>query len=173
MLNLKRIWIVLLAVLMLFSAAGCAGKAQTLSESRIGIISAMDNEVSMLLSEAEIDHVDTIGGVNFHVGTLHGQPVVIMRSGIGKVMAASAATAMLNNYPISNVIFTGSAEPAGSAAVEEDGQNPVMNFVGNYTCDRAAMLVEADGTENAKFTVTWGSSAWEHSEWTMSGKLDT
>ena len=113
MLNRKRIWIVLLAVLMLFSVAGCAGKAQTQSESRIGIISAMDNEVSLLLSEAEIDHVDTIGGVEFHVGTLHGQPVVIMRSGIGKVMAASAATAMLNNYPISNVIFTGVAGAVG------------------------------------------------------------
>ena len=67
----------------------------------------------------------------------------------------------------------GSAEPAGTAVSEEEGQNPMMNFVGNYTCDRAAMLVEAEGSENAKITVTWGSSAWEHSEWTMSGKLDT
>ena len=57
--------------------------------------------------------MDTIGGVDFHVGTLHWQPVVIMRSGIGKVMAASAATAMLNNYPISKVIFTGIAGGVG------------------------------------------------------------
>ena len=65
------------------------------------------------------------------------------------------------------------SEPAGSEpAAAEDGQNPVMNFVGNYACDRASILVEADGADGAKLTVNWGSSAWEHSEWTMSGKFD-
>ena len=65
------------------------------------------------------------------------------------------------------------SEPAGSEpAASEDGQNPVMNFVGNYACDRASILVEADGADGAKLSVTWGSSAWEHSEWTMSGKFD-
>lgn len=102
----------LLAVLMLLSCAGCSG-TQTKDEPRIGILSAMDNEMAMLLEEADIDHVDTIGGVDFHVGTLHGQPVVIMRSGIGKVLAASALTAMLNQYSISKVIFTGIAGGVG------------------------------------------------------------
>lgn len=66
------------------------------------------------------------------------------------------------------------SEPAGSepAAAENEGQNPVMNFVGNYACDRASILVEADGADGAKISVHWGSSAWEHSEWTMSGKFD-
>ncbi len=62
------------------------------------------------------------------------------------------------------------AEPAETPA--EDGQNPVMNFVGNYACDRASILVEADGADGAKISVQWGSSAWEHSEWTMSGRFD-
>ncbi len=64
------------------------------------------------------------------------------------------------------------AEPQGSAAAEEDGQNPVMNFVGVYGCGRATMLVEADGMDGAKVTVTWGSSAAENAEWVMSGKFD-
>ena len=65
------------------------------------------------------------------------------------------------------------SEPAGSEpAAAEDGQNPLMNFVGNYACDRASILVEADGADGAKLSVNWGSSAWEHSEWTMSGKFD-
>lgn len=63
--------------------------------------------------------------------------------------------------------------PAGSEAAESDGQNPVMNFVGTYGCDRATMIVECKGDDEAQFTVTWSSSAAEHSEWTMSGKLDT
>ncbi len=80
---------------------------------RIGIISAMENEVKLLLSESAIDHVDTIGGVDFHVGTLCGLDVVIAQAGIGKVLAASGASAMLSNYPISAVIFTGIAGGVG------------------------------------------------------------
>ena len=109
---MRRKFAIVLAVLLLFFCAACGSQTKKSTE-RIGIISAMDNEVALLLSEADIDHVDTIGGVDFHVGALHGQPVVIMRSGIGKVMAASAATAMLLNYPISKVIFTGIAGGVG------------------------------------------------------------
>ena len=65
------------------------------------------------------------------------------------------------------------AAPAGSeAAAAEDGQNPVMNFIGVYGHDRASVMVEADGMENAKITVTWGGSAAENAEWVMSGKFD-
>ena len=62
---------------------------------------------------------------------------------------------------------------SGSETAESDGQNPVMNFVGTYGCDRATVIVECKGADEAQFTVTWGSSAATHAEWTMSGKLDT
>ncbi|MCR4607137.1 MAG: hypothetical protein K5771_05390 [Oscillospiraceae bacterium] len=62
--------------------------------------------------------------------------------------------------------------PAASNEVEEDGQNPVMNFVGPYVCDRANVLIEADGAHGAKASVTWSSSATELSEWSMSGIFD-
>ena len=65
------------------------------------------------------------------------------------------------------------AEDGAVDEVPEDGQNPVMNFIGIYGAGRATMQVEAEGAEDAKITVTWGSSAWENSEWVMSGKLDT
>ena len=64
------------------------------------------------------------------------------------------------------------AEEAAPAEAADDGQNPIMNFVGTYASGRAAILVEADGADGAKLTVTWGSSASEHSEWVMSGKFD-
>ena len=55
----------------------------------------------------------------------------------------------------------------------DSAQNPIMNFVGTYACDRATILIEAaDDADGVKATVTWGSSASEHSEWTMSGKYD-
>ena len=50
-------------------------------------------------------------------------------------------------------------------------QNPIMNFIGNYSNGRAMMTVSAKGSDKATINVTWGSSAAEHSEWTMSGKV--
>lgn len=87
---------------------GCTPKAEEPTEYT-GIISAMDNEIDLLLEEAVIDRVDTIADVEYHIGSLHGQPVVITRAGIGKIRAASGVTAMLIKYPISKVIFTGIA----------------------------------------------------------------
>lgn len=61
----------------------------------------------------------------------------------------------------------------GAEATHESGQNPLMNFVGPYACDRASMLVECSGKSDAKITITWGSSASENSEWVITGAFDT
>ncbi len=58
------------------------------------------------------------------------------------------------------------------AAPEEDGQNPVMNFIGPYSAGRPSLLVEAEGDSGAVVTIHWGSSAWESSEWVMHGEFD-
>ena len=106
----KKIAIILVCVLLIcFGLLGCVKP----EPDRIGIVSAMDNEIALLLDEAKIDRVDTFGGMDYHVGTLKGQPVVITRSGIGKVLSASALTAMLDHYSISKVIFTGIAGGVG------------------------------------------------------------
>ena len=69
------------------------------------------------------------------------------------------------------------AEPQGTETVEtpveDDGQNPVMNFVGVYSTEYSTeALVEADGTENAKITVTYAGSPWFHTQTVMSGRFD-
>ncbi|MBQ7699902.1 MAG: 5'-methylthioadenosine/adenosylhomocysteine nucleosidase [Clostridia bacterium] len=99
---------ILVCVIILALLCGCTSKTEEPTEY-IGIISAMDNEIDLLLKEAMIDRVDTVADVKYHVGSLHGQPVVITRSGIGKIRAASGVTTMLNTYKISKVIFTGIA----------------------------------------------------------------
>ena len=74
----------LFLVCITLSALVCACAAKTEEPTGyIGIISAMDNEIDLLLKEAEIDRVDTVADVKYHVGTLRGQPVVITRAGIG------------------------------------------------------------------------------------------
>ena len=103
----KTIALLGICIMLFLTLAGCV--EQNKSETYIGIISAMDNEIAMLLKEANIERVDTVAGVNYHVGTLRGHRVVITRSGIGKVRCASVVTTMLNDYPISEIIFTGIA----------------------------------------------------------------
>ena len=60
----------------------------------------------------------------------------------------------------------------GKKAAPDDGQNPIMNYVGYYVCDRANVFISADGEEGASAIVTWSSSAWENSTWMMSGTFD-
>ena len=75
----------------------------------IGIISAMDTELKLLLENAQIDHVDHIGNRDYYVGELCGVPVVLLRLGIGKVNAASGTATLLDRYDVSEVVFTGVA----------------------------------------------------------------
>lgn len=99
-------------VICLF-AASTASAEQAQPVSRIAIISAMDTEVDLLLTQADIEYIDEIGGTEFHVGTLCGRNVVIVPSGIGKVMAAAATAVLFNRYDISSLIFTGVAGGVG------------------------------------------------------------
>lgn len=106
--RMKRlIAIMMTAILLAAALVGCANTVD--KKEYVGIVSAMDNEIAVLLDEAKIDRVDEIGGVKYHVGTLRGQNVVITRSGIGKVRASAGVTAMFNEYNISKVLFTGIA----------------------------------------------------------------
>lgn len=75
----------------------------------IGIISALDNEIDILLDEAKIERQDEIGGIVYNVGTLSNKNVIIAKAGVGKIRSSSAITAMINNYNITKVIFTGIA----------------------------------------------------------------
>ncbi|MBR3125437.1 MAG: hypothetical protein IKF42_08530 [Mogibacterium sp.] len=62
---------------------------------------------------------------------------------------------------------------AEEPAAADDGQNPVMNYVGNYVCGRACIFIDAaDENNGVNATVTWGSSAAENSTWVMSGTFD-
>ena len=105
---MKRFAVIVLVVLLLLTLCAC-NKTEANDTEYIGIISAMDNEIAKLKEEANIERTDTIGGVEYYVGTLKGKPVVIARSGIGKVRSSAGVTAMLSNFRISKMIFTGIA----------------------------------------------------------------
>ena len=76
--------IILSAALLMSMLSGCGSKKETeaadAQTSYIGIISAMQNEIDLLLGEADIERTDTIGGVDYYVGKLCGRDVVIATS---------------------------------------------------------------------------------------------
>jgi len=75
----------------------------------IGIIGAMDEEISLLLSKMTDTKEETIANSLFVEGKLFGKEIVLLKSGIGKVNAAMGATIMHERYAPSHVINTGSA----------------------------------------------------------------
>ena len=66
-LMMKRRLFVLLIVVVIGAAMLFAQATQERITSRVGIISAMDNEIALLLKQADIDRVDHIGDMDFHV----------------------------------------------------------------------------------------------------------
>lgn len=73
----------------------------------IGIIGAMEAEVSALISALENKSSETVSGVTFHVGELFGKKVAVARCGIGKVFAALCAQTMILKYSPSLIVNTG------------------------------------------------------------------
>lgn len=79
----------------------------------VAIVSAMAEELAALLAEACDVTVQTHAGRRFHVGTLHGAPVVLVLCGIGKVAAALTTTLLAERYAPQSLVFTGVAGGMG------------------------------------------------------------
>lgn len=75
----------------------------------IAIIGAMAQEVEILLSAMHDVQQTRIGGSTLYQGILSGKRVALVQSGVGKVAAAMATTALLLKAQPSVVINTGSA----------------------------------------------------------------
>ena len=102
----KTVIIMLMAIAALFPAAASGN-------GPVGIITAMSNELSLLLENAEIEKTETIGGVEYNIGALNGQDVVLAKAGIGKILAAAGAATLINEFDVSSIIFTGIAGGVG------------------------------------------------------------
>lgn len=84
---------------------------RTWSVGMIAVMSAMKEELSVLLGEMEKTEpgVAILGGREYHHGLLFDQEVVLAFSGWGKVASASVATTLLQRFGADEVIFTGVA----------------------------------------------------------------
>ena len=75
----------------------------------IGIIGAMEEEISNLKSHMQVEDVQTIAGMSFFKGAVKGTELVLVRSGIGKVNAGICTQILASVYGVDTVINTGIA----------------------------------------------------------------
>ena len=69
----------------------------------------MREELHALLATLKTPQLTRLGGRDFHHGALHGRPVVLVLSGIGKVAAATTAALLIQAFKVSALVFTGVA----------------------------------------------------------------
>lgn len=75
----------------------------------IGIIAAMEQEVSAIVQELSNANTSMISGIEMTQGTLEGNDVIVMKSGVGKGYAAMSTTVLLEHFTIDAIVNIGTA----------------------------------------------------------------
>lgn len=75
----------------------------------IGIIAAMEEEISQIKAEMKDVILTERAGMQFAKGSLYGRSIVAVRSGIGKVQAAICTQMLIDLFEVDAVINTGIA----------------------------------------------------------------
>ena len=82
----------------------------------IGIMSALHEELAAVLADMPDEQRVTVAGRDFWLGHWQGHAIVAVLSRIGKVAAATTATAMLERVGVDALVFTGAAGGLGGVA---------------------------------------------------------
>ena len=80
-----------------------------IKNKKIGIIAAMENEFSLLLNNLTDKNSIKVFDCNFYTGKINNSNVVIVKSGMGKVNAALAATVLIDHFGCNLIINSGIA----------------------------------------------------------------
>lgn len=127
--------IVLLAGVALLSlgSASFAPAHETLDDApRTAVVSAFAPELSMLKGELAEASTYSVNGVEFSVGTLQGQDVVLFLSGISIVNAAMTTQLALDHFNVERIVFSGIA----------GGVDPSLNIGDIVIADRWGQYLE-------------------------------
>ena len=76
---------------------------------KIGIIAAMPEELAYLLQHLEDASEEKVLGNSYHTGKVGSVELVLVESGIGKVMSAMSVAILADHFQVDAVINTGSA----------------------------------------------------------------
>ena len=75
----------------------------------IGIIGAMDEEISVISSEIKNLTVNDINNIKFYKGTIYDIDIVLVKSGIGMVNASITTTLLFKEFGVDKILFSGVA----------------------------------------------------------------
>ena len=103
---MKRILAILAAIMLALTAVPALSEQ---GEAPIGVIGAMETEITLIQESMEITGMDVISGMKFWRGSINGCPVVLVKCGEGKVNAAMAAQTLAACYGVCAIIKTGVA----------------------------------------------------------------
>lgn len=111
---LKLVTMMVIASLLLI---GCSDKKDDTTKIEtpknegpvIGIIGAMIEEVEILRDKMEIEKTETVAGMEFYKGTLDGEEIVLVQSGVGKVNAAACTQILVDHFDVDYLINSGVA----------------------------------------------------------------
>ncbi len=87
---------------------------------RIAVVSAMREELHALHDDLAGARIERVAGRDFHLGTLHGRPALLVLAGIGKVAAATTTALLLDRFEVEAVLFTGVAGGLGEGVAVGD-----------------------------------------------------
>ena len=73
----------------------------------IGIIGALEDEVSRIVSLLENKSEELISGIKFYTGSIYSKNIVVAKCGVGKVFASLCAEAMIIKFAPALVVNTG------------------------------------------------------------------
>lgn len=141
------------ALLFCVTFSGCSAKendSESNSEVKkeaVGIIGAMDTEVSTLKEAADISKTTEIAGMEFYEGKLGENDVVIVKCGMGKVNAGICANTLINDFGCKEIINTG---VAGSL----DNKLDIGDIVVSVDAVQHDFTVEAIGFEKGEIPYT-------------------
>ncbi len=110
-----------------------SGKALS---TMVGIIGAMPEEITLFRERLDSPESVTHAGMEYSTGTIEGQRIVLLQSGIGKVNATIGTQIMIDKYAASPIIFTGLAGALVPSL--SPGDFVVSNFVVQYDFDLTA-----------------------------------
>ena len=81
--------------------------------TRLGIVSAMRPELAAVLDRIPDARRQRAAGRDFYVGNWQGRDVVAVLARVGKVAAATTATALIERFGVTAIVFTGVAGGLG------------------------------------------------------------
>ena len=87
---------------------------------KIGIIAAMEQELRLLVDKLEDKKEVTVIGNSYYTGRLGRHEVVLVQSGVGKVMSAMSVAILVDKFAVEGIINTGSAGAVAAGIASGD-----------------------------------------------------